>query len=223
MLIDLHIHTKPLSHDSLLTADDAVLLAKERGLDAICLTEHDFFWDAGEAREISRKHNFPVFPGVELNTEDGHFVVFGLREWVYGMHRTTELAALVAEQNGVIIAAHPYRRQLPFELLKEGDWTGAMDRAAANPAYAHVSAMESHNGRGSERENAFAAELCQRLSLPRVAASDSHEPKDIGVCATGFSRDISSVEDLIAELKGGRFEPVVMNPGERSSQKRPSG
>lgn len=218
MLIDLHIHTKPLSHDSLLTADDAVLLAKERGLDAICLTEHDFFWDPGDVAAISRKHRFPVFPGVELNTEDGHFVVFGLREWVYGMHRTTELAELVQREGGVIIAAHPYRRQLPFELLKDGDWTDAMERAAANPAYDHVTGMESNNGRGSDRENAFARELCERLNLPCVAASDSHEPKDIGVCATDFSRNVSSVEDLIAELKSARFEPVMMHSSERSVQ-----
>jgi predicted metal-dependent phosphoesterase TrpH len=218
LLIDLHVHTRPLSHDSLLTADEAVLLAKERGLDAICLTEHDFFWDVDEVRAISRRHGFPVFPGVELNTEDGHFVVFGLREWVYGMHRTSELAALVAEQNGVIIAAHPYRRQLPFELLKEGDWTDAMDRAGANPAYTHVAAMESHNGRGSERENAFAGELCERLGLPPVAASDSHEPKDVGVCATDFSRSVSTVEELIAELKAGRFQPALMHSSERSVQ-----
>jgi predicted metal-dependent phosphoesterase TrpH len=218
LLVDLHIHTKPLSHDSLLTADDAVQLAKERGIDAICLTEHDFFWDTDEVRETSRRHAFPVFPGVELNTEDGHFVVFGLREWVYGMHRTSELAELVRSEGGIIIAAHPYRRQLPFELLKEGDWTNAMDRAAANPAYTHVSAMESQNGRGSDRENAFSQELCERLGLPRVAASDSHEPKDIGVCATEFSRSVSSVEDLIAELKAGRFEPAMMHSSERSVQ-----
>lgn len=218
MLIDLHVHTRPLSHDSLLTADDAVELAKERGLDAICFTEHDFFWDTDEVRAISKRHDFPVFPGVELNTEDGHFVVFGLREWVYGMHRTGELAAHARSEGGVLIAAHPYRRQLPFELLKEGDWTDAMDRAAANPAYDHVTAMESTNGRGSDRENAFSGELCRRLGLPPVAASDSHEPKDIGVCATDFSMSVSTVEELIAELKAGRFQPVLMHSSERSVQ-----
>ena len=217
MLIDLHIHTKPLSHDSLLSPDDAISLAKERGLDAVCLTEHDFFWDVDQFRALAQRHAFPVFPGVELNTEDGHFVVFGLYEWVYGIHRTAELAALVERKGGVLIAAHPYRRQLPFELRHEGDWSEAMDRAAANPAYEHVCAMESHNGRGSDRENAFARELCERLGLPRVAASDSHEPDDIGVCATDLSRRVTTVDELIAELKAGRFEPVAMRPAGRST------
>src|SRR3989304_2201581 len=45
MLIDLHTHTRPLSHDSLLTPDDLIEAAKAAGLDAVCLTEHDFTWD----------------------------------------------------------------------------------------------------------------------------------------------------------------------------------
>ena len=218
MLIDLHNHTRPLSHDSLITADDLIVAAKERGLDAVCLTEHDFFWDVDEARSLSKRHDFPAFPGVELNTEDGHFVTFGIDKWVYGMHRTDELAAMVDKASGVLIAAHPYRRQLPFELKTEGDWSDAMERAAANPAYAHVRAMETFNGRGSERENAFATELCERLQLRKVAASDAHELTDIGTCATEFSRQVSTVEDLVAELVAGRFEPVVMHSGDRRVQ-----
>ena len=218
MLIGLHNHTRPLSHDSLITADDLIVAAKERGLDAVCLTEHDFFWNLDEVRDLSKRHDFPVIPGVELNTEDGHFVAFGLDKWVYGMHRTEELATMVAEAAGALIAAHPYRRQLPFELKTEGDWGEAMERAAANPAYAHVSAMEAFNGRGSERENAFAAKLCERLKLRPVAASDSHELTDVGTCATEFPRQISTVEDLVGELAAGRFEPVVMHSGERRVQ-----
>jgi predicted metal-dependent phosphoesterase TrpH len=218
VLIDLHNHTRPLSHDSLLTADDLIVAAKDRGLDAVCLTEHDFFWDVDEARALSKRHDFPAIPGVELNTEDGHFVVFGLDKWVYGMHRTAELVAMVKEAGGAVIAAHPYRRQLPFELRAEGDWSEQLDRAAANPAYTHATAMETFNGRGSKRENAFAAELCERLDMRRVAASDSHELSDIGTCATEFSRDVSTVEELVAELTAGRFEPVVMHSGQRRVQ-----
>ena len=33
--------------------------------------------------------------------------------------------ALTSSPTGVMLAAHPYRRQLPFELRKDGDWTEA--------------------------------------------------------------------------------------------------
>lgn len=210
MLIDLHCHTRPLSHDSSLTADELIDVAKAAGLDGVCLTEHDFFWEPDEARDLARRHDFTVIPGVEINTEDGHFIVFGLHRYVYGMHRTGELAALVESAGGAIIAAHPYRRQLPFELRQSGDWTEALHRTADNPAYAHVCAMESYNGRGSERDNAFAAALVERLGLPAVAASDCHEPRDVGVCATEFRGPISSLGDLIAALRSADFAPALL-------------
>lgn len=210
MLIDLHTHTQPLSHDSLLTADDLIDLAKSAGLDGLCLTEHDFFWEPEKVDELRRRHNFLVIPGIEVNTEDGHIVVFGLERYVYGMHRFPELRALVEAADGVMIAAHPYRRQLPFELRHEGDWSDALERALANPAYSGVTAIETINGRGSTRENAFAAEVAARLGTPSCAASDAHSPNDVGRCATEFEHPITGLHDLIAELGAGRFRPATL-------------
>ena len=212
MLIDLHTHTHPLSHDSLLSPDELIEAAKASSLDAVCLTEHDFFWDHAEVAALSKRHDFLVIPGIEVNTEDGHIVVFGLERFVYGMHRLHELARLAESAGAVMIAAHPYRRQLPFELRHEGDWTDVLERAAANAAFAHVTAIETHNGRGSDRENAFAAELAARLKLPGTAASDAHERKDIGRCATEFERKVTDLDDLITELRAGRFKPAVLRP-----------
>src|SRR3989337_2985493 len=169
MLIDLHTHTQPLSHDSLLSPDELIEAARAAGLDGLCLTEHDFIWDPQKLRELSKRHDFLVIPGIEVNTEDGHVLAFGLDRYVYGMHRIAELAALAESAGGVLLAAHPYRRQLPFELRHDGDWIDALERAAANQLYHHVCAIEAHNGRGSQRENLFSQELCERLGLPAVA------------------------------------------------------
>ena len=212
MLIDLHTHTHPLSHDSLLSPDELIEAAKAANLDAVCLTEHDFFWDHAEASALSKRHDFLVIPGIEVNTEDGHIVVFGLDRFVYGMHRMHELARMAEAAGAVMIAAHPYRRQLPFELRHEGDWTQALERAVANPALAHVTAIETHNGRGTDRENAFSAEVATRLSLPTTGSSDAHERKDIGRAATQFDRKITNLEDLITALRAGRFHLAIPNP-----------
>ena len=210
MLIDLHTHTQPLSHDSLLSPDDLIEAAKAAGLDAVCLTEHDFVWDPEAARDLARRHSFRIIPAIEVNTEDGHFLAFGIHRYVYGMHRAGELARLVDEAGGALVAAHPYRRQLPFHLRHDGDWSEALERALANPAYRHVRAIETLNGRGSERENAFAAELCSRLGLPAVAASDAHQRDDVGRCATRFDGAVTDVPSLVRELRGSRFQPVAL-------------
>ncbi len=207
MLIDLHTHTHPLSHDSDLTPDRLVEAAKEAGLDGICLTEHDFFWEHEKAAELGRRHDFLVIPGIEVNTERGHVVVFGLQEFVYGMHRLSELVEMVEAAGGAMIAAHPYRRQLPFELEKDGDWSEALARASDNAAYRHVHAIETLNGRGTERQNAFSAAVCERHSLAQAAGSDAHSVVDVGTCATEFEARIEDLGDLIGELKSGRFQP----------------
>jgi predicted metal-dependent phosphoesterase TrpH len=210
MLIDLHTHTQPLSHDSLLIPDELIEAAKAAGLDAVCLTEHDFTWDGGAAADLARRHDFTVIPAIEVNTEDGHFLAFGIDRYVYGMHRVAELARLVEEAGGALVAAHPYRRQLPFHLRHDGDWSEALAGAVANPAYRYVGAMEALNGRGSERENAFAAELCERLGLPAIAASDAHQRDDVGRCATRFERAVTDITGLVRELRAGRFQPVPL-------------
>jgi predicted metal-dependent phosphoesterase TrpH len=209
-LVDLHAHTYPLSHDSSLTPDELVESAKAAGLAGICLTEHDFFWDHGAAAELGKRHHFLVIPGIEVNTERGHMVVFGLEKFVYGMHRMHDLAAMCQAAGAAMIAAHPYRRQLPFELEKEGDWGEALQRAVANPAYTLVHAIETLNGRGTERQNAFSAAVGDHHGLPRTAGSDAHSARDVGACATEFDGRIEGLADLITALKSGSFRPVLL-------------
>ena len=176
MLIDLHTHTQPLSHDSALTPDQLIEAAKAAGLDAVCLTEHDFTWDPEEARELARRHSFTVIPAIEVNTDDGHFIAFGLDRYVYGMHRTAELARLVDEAGGALVAAHPYRRQLPFELRDEGDWTEPLERAVANPASdAHQRSDVGRYATAFQRDIAHVPDLVRELKAgrfqPRLRAS----------------------------------------------------
>jgi len=95
MIIDLHTHTRPMSDDSYLEPAELIQRAKRNGLDAICLTEHDWFWNKDALSKLSREHDFLVLPGVEMNTEEGHMLVFGLEEYSFGMHRTLYLKQAV--------------------------------------------------------------------------------------------------------------------------------
>jgi hypothetical protein len=204
LLIDLHTHTKPWSDDSNLDIPEVVDLAKQAGLDAICLTEHDWFRDKDTLAKLSQEHDFLILPGVEVNTDDGHFLVFGVEKYSFGMHHTEYLRQLVDEAGGAMILAHPYRRNF----YRDDDISIAVEQYYQRPFFDLVDTIEVFNGRASERENKFSQELCRRLNLNGAGGSDAHSTSNIPSCATLFERKISNVEELIAELKAGRFRAV---------------
>ena len=208
MLIDLHTHTRPLSWDSYLSPDDLVERSKQASLDGICLSEHDYLWDPADVIALGKRHNYLVMPAIEINTDDGHILVYGIDKYVYGMHRSGDLARHVNAASGAMVAAHPYRRQMPWYMDDERDYHDALVRASKNPAYQHCVALEKLNGRGTVKENQFSAALCDFMDMPGTAGTDSHSRSDIGRVATNFERDVHDVVELIEELKAGRFDAV---------------
>jgi hypothetical protein len=215
MLIDLHSHTWPRSHDSVLNPDDLIVRAKAAGLDGICFTEHDTVWDYKAVDELRKKHDFLVLAGVEISTDDGHILVFGIDRYVFGMHRSRELASYTERAEGVMVAAHPYRRQMPWFSRSDDEYNAALEKASRNPAYQYVQALEELNGRGSEKENEFSRRLKELMNLPGTAGTDSHAISDVGKCATYFERELHDERDLIAELKAGRYYPVDLRTGKQ--------
>ncbi len=213
MLIDLHTHTNPLSWDSFLRPEELVRRARQAGLDGICITEHDWFWSPESIARLSQEEGFLVIPGVEITTEEGHLLVFGLERYMFGMHRAAFVKRMVDEAGGAIVAAHPYRRRFLEESARAdpGYHDACVARACAEPVFQIVDAAEAYNGRGSERENAFSQEVIRSLKLSAVGCSDAHDPEDIGVCATHFDQRIESQRDLIDCLKSGRFRPVRLH------------
>jgi len=213
MLIDLHAHTWPRSHDSVLNPDDLIVRAKTAGLDAICFTEHDTVWDMASVEELRAKHNFLVLAGVEISTDDGHILAFGIDKYVFGMHRSRELASYADKVGGVLVAAHPYRRQMPWFSRNPEEYEAALEKAARNPAYQYVAGLEELNGRGSDKENDFSRQLCERMSLPGTGGTDSHAISDVGKCATRFDNPVRDERELIQEIKAGRFHAIDLRSG----------
>ena len=209
MLIDLHTHTFPSSDDSFMSPDDLIEAAKSAGLDGVCLTEHDRFWDPEEVKALSEKHSFLVIPGCEVNTDAGHVLVFGLDSYQFGMHKPDFLRRLVDEAGGVMIAAHPYRRRYRRERAHmDVEYEGMVEQACADPLFGLCDAVEGLNGRATEAESAFVADLAGRLNMGTIGSSDSHRTKHIGTAATRFDIRVNGVEDLIRGIRGGLYEAV---------------
>ncbi|MEE8421173.1 MAG: PHP domain-containing protein [Dehalococcoidia bacterium] len=220
MLIDLHTHTQPLSYDSFLHPDDLIERSRKAGLDAVVLSEHDWAWEPEAVQALAKRHNYPVFAAIEINTEDGHMLAYGLHEYIYGMHRAHELAGHVERIDGVMVAAHPYRRQMPWRWDDEQEYLDALARAESNDAYRFVAGLEVLNGRGTLKENSFAQRLAAEMGMPGTGGTDSHQRTDIGKTATYFERDITTEQELIEEIRGGRFWAVDLTGGKLTEDPR---
>ena len=212
MIIDIHTHTYPTSVDSFIEADELIEQAKSIGLDGVCITDHDGFWDHREVEDLSKRHNFLVLPGCEVTTEEGHLLVYGLRKYIFGMHRATFVKDKLDREAGAMVVAHPYRR-----VYRKGSHTSdeayheMLERGSRNHVFDIVNGVEVMNGRGLAEENAFSRDLAKWFDLPGTGASDAHKLEDIGTFATEFERRITCLDDLITELRAGRFSPVVLD------------
>ena len=215
MVIDLHAHTYPKSDDSFMEVDELIEAAKATGLDGICLTEHDAFWSTEEVDALSQKHNFLVLPGSEINTDTGHVLVFGLTQYVFGLHKPAFLRAKVQQAGAVVVAAHPYRRRFLEEPAQEPKArTKMLERSIGDDLFQMCDAIETLNGRGTPTENRFSRDLGELLGARTTGGSDAHRVSQVGTAATDFPNSITCLEDLIGELRAGRFNVADLRDGD---------
>ncbi len=205
MIIDIHTHTEFRSHDGQLSPEELIRRAKKAGLDGICLTEHDWFWPDEAVARLAKEHNFLVLNGVELKTEDGHMLVYGLGSIDFGLPGTEHVRELADRVGGFMILPHPYRHNYLY-----GDMNEAIDKCIDKPVFKLVDTIELINGRGTETENNFSRLLGKRLGWKGTGGSDCHEANDMPTGVTKFERNIRNNEELIQELRAGRYEPVEM-------------
>lgn len=74
--IDLHVHTVPTISDSSFTfsLDTFKRYVSEAHLDAVAVTNHNVF-DGSQFRQIQSTLCAVVFPGIEINVDDGHLLL----------------------------------------------------------------------------------------------------------------------------------------------------
>jgi predicted metal-dependent phosphoesterase TrpH len=141
---------------------------------------------------------------MEISSEEGHLLVFGISEYKFGMHHAAFIRTLVDEVGGAIIMAHPYRARVRYNSNPDQ----LLESILGSSIFDLVDAIEVLNGRSSDSENRFAQGIGRRLNMRGIGGSDAHSPEDVPSFATEFERDVRSTDDLVAELKAGRFRAV---------------
>jgi hypothetical protein len=210
MYIDFHTHTTRGSADSNLDPFALVDQAQKIGLHGVCITEHDNAWADLQIEDYAREREVTLFRGIEVTTEWGHVGAFGLEQYVGGIYKVKELRRIINAVGGFLIANHPFRYKLDprFQFIHKTpaiDTTNPASGVHALEVFQYVDAIEVVNGACSEQENLFAHAVAQHLGCKGVGGSDSHSAQSLGCAVTVLERTISTVRELIDELKAGRF------------------
>lgn len=197
MKFDLHVHTS-ISPCSRLELDRILATAADRGLDGVCITDHDTMAARHHLREGIQDNGLYIIFGMEYATPHGDFLIFGPFEQLRSGLAAPDLLSHVERVGGVAIAAHPFRRTRPTsEYLIN---------------YGLCRIIEGINGRNSLEENEAVLGLAKRYSLTLVGGSDAHTPEELGRVVTSFSRPVSNRSELISALKTGRCRPEASRP-----------
>jgi hypothetical protein len=168
--VDLHMHTDH-SHDCATPVEVLLASAREQGLGAIAVTDHNEISGALEARAQSGQAGVKVIVGEEIKT-DGQGEVIGLfiEEKIPRGLPLAETVAEIKRQGGLVYVPHPF------------------DRMHSVPDYQHlmrvldeVDAIEVYNPRVAiaafnEEADRFAA----KYRVVAAAGSDSHVPQGLG-------------------------------------------
>ena len=210
VLIDLHAHTAPRSNCSRTTLEELVATARARGLDALCMTEHDVRWPADELTDASARLDFPLIPGVELTTDVGHVLAFGeLRKPLWMGYTLAELVEECEDSDSALVLPHPLRRFAGERAIKGGRVPPTATEIVALPQWAMVHAIEVVSTQTTELEHALTAAALAECPRPSVGASDAHGPGLAGAYATEVDGTIETAADLARAIRAGLVRPIL--------------
>lgn len=198
MLIDMHLHEITHSSDSLINLEEIVTSARLRGLDAVCITDHDSMGLKEYAEAFSRKVDFPIFVGVEYYSLSGDITAWGIDSFPQERTSAQSFIDHVRKSDGFCVSCHPFRnnnRGLEDHLRK----------------VRHLNGVEVLNGSTSLEANRKALRYCRELGLKAIGASDAHTLGQIGKFATWLPEKVNNLKDFVAQLHLHETKPAIWN------------
>ena len=206
--LDLHCHSVS-SDDSRATAEQyarwvGVLRRRGYRIDGLVLTEHRKFDFDKDYADLGKEHEVLMLKGSELDTDSGHFLVYGVTEELIQQidfsrvdMNATELIDAARDCGALAVPAHPGRAGI-----------GLYEFISAGAQFNSIGIVEHLNGSNRPGEQERAEELLEKFGYQGIGGSDAHVVSALGSCMTWFEKDIASEPDLVSELLSGDFTPV---------------
>ncbi|UPK42168.1 PHP domain-containing protein [Paenibacillus pabuli] len=221
---DLHTHSQ--ASDGMQPPAENVKLAKQRGLSAVALTDHDTVGGVAEAQRAGREHGIDVVAGVEISTRAGGKDIHVLGYYVNTedeqfLERLRGLREAREERNHLIIAK---LQELGLEISWQEVIDGLgrplePDESIGRP---HMADVLVRKGYAADMRDAFNRYLAEGqpgfVSVPRVAPEDACKwIKDAGGAAViahpGLYGDDELVRRILVDSRPDGIEVVHSDHG----------
>jgi predicted metal-dependent phosphoesterase TrpH/glycosyltransferase involved in cell wall biosynthesis len=187
--VDLHMHTDH-SSDCATPVDVLLATAREQGLGAIAVTDHNEISGALDARAKAEEYGVKVIVGEEVMTgHQGEVIGLFLEEKIARGMTLEETIAAIRAQGGLVYVPHPF------------------DRMHSVPDYEHllavvedVDAIEVFNPRiAITAYNEEAVRFAGKYRIVGGAGSDAHVAQGLGSLRIRM-RDFDGPEEFLASL-----------------------
>ncbi len=198
MLVDMHLHEKIFSPDSFITVEQIVETAKLRGLDAVCITDHDSMGFRDLAAEYSERLQFPIFVGVEYFSLWGDITAWGIESFPDHRDSAQDFIDHVNRSGGFCVSCHPFRNN--------NRGFGENLRFAEG-----LHGVEVLNGSTPMEENRRALRYARELGLKTIGASDAHTVEQIAKYVTWLPEKVDRLSDFVAQLRTCEPKPAIWN------------
>jgi predicted metal-dependent phosphoesterase TrpH len=184
---DLHIHTK-YSQDSSINPKTLVdQLFAHASVKAVAVTDHNNLDGYDKVRELAKPFkDILIIPGVEITTPEGDLLVLGVVELPPQPWNVRNVIDFARRNDGVVVAAHPYREYGLGNLAKNYD----------------VDALEVLNGGTPPHLNRLAENLAREMKCPGVAGTDAHNTDELWTVCTEIQASLD-VDDVLRSIKKG--------------------
>ncbi|MSQ30444.1 MAG: hypothetical protein EXR64_00225 [Dehalococcoidia bacterium] len=223
--LDLHVHSADGSDDAGGTVEGYlkwITARRAHGLriDGFVVTEHRRFDPDRDYSALAARYGAIVLRGVEVETDIGHVLVFGVTpEFLSRFDLTSislpseEVFRAAWETGGVAVGAHAGRPRIGC--------VEHVDERGVTLEGVHV--LEALNGGSNDYENGRAFDLADARGLRAVGGSDAHFVSALGGCLTRFDRAIHTVDDLVAALRdpAAAYTPIYLEDTAEGVEPRP--
>jgi len=206
--VDLHTHTT--ASDGSCSPQELVALAKEKGLVALAVTDHDTVDGVGEALEAGRRYGIEVIPGVEISTcypGEMHLLGYYIELDRDCLHEAlARLKEYRQERNAKMLNR---LRELGMDITYEEVWKAAGGGIIGRPHFARVIAEKGYADSIGDAFHKFLipgkpAYLPKEKLTPREGIDLIRRAGGIPVLAHPKHLGLTekAMDDLVLELKG---------------------